>query len=254
MNRILPVAVASLSLLGAGCATKKYVRNTVDPVRDQVQQVATQTNQHGNDIAQARKDMERDETLLNATKEKADSADTHAGEAMSKAGDAMNKAGDALAKSDKNTQDLGELRQTVANLDDYKVAGEDAIQFGFNKSKLTNDSMEKLDKLASDASAMKRYFIAVEGFTDRSGSADYNMQLSRKRADQVVQYLIAKHGVPLFRVHEIGLGKLMPADEGHGRQANAKNRRVTVTVYSADSQVRAMNTAPTTPETSSLNR
>lgn len=252
MNRILPVALASFSLLGAGCATKKYVRNTVDPVRDQVQQVSTQTNQHGNDIAQARKDMERDETLLNATKEKADSADSKAGDAINRAGDALNKAGDAIARSDKNTQDLGELRQTVANLDDYKVAGEDSLQFGFNKSKLSSESMEKLDKLATDAAAMKRYFIAVEGFTDKAGSADYNLELSRKRADQVVQYLVAKHGVPLFRVHEIGLGKQMPADEGRGRQANAKNRRVTVTVYSADSQVRAMN-GPA-PQASSLNR
>jgi outer membrane protein OmpA-like peptidoglycan-associated protein len=252
MNRILPVAVCSLSLLGAGCATKKYVRNTVDPVRDQVQQVSTQTNQHGTDIAQARKDMERDEALLNSTKEKADSADTRAGDALNRAGDAMNKAGDALAKADKNTQDLGDLRTTVANLDDYKVAGEESIQFRFNKAKLNQEAMEKLDKLATDASGHKRYFIAVEGFTDRVGSPDYNLELSRKRADQVVQYLVAKHGVPLFRVHEIGLGKQMPADEGRGREANAKNRRVTITVYSADSQVQASN-APA-PSTSSLNR
>ena len=133
------------------------------------------------------------------------------------------------------------------------MAGEESINFRFNKAKLTQESMEKLDKLAADAAAHKRYFIAVEGFTDRVGSPDYNLELSRKRADQVVQYLVAKHGVPLFRVHEIGLGKQMPADEGRGRQANAKNRRVTITVYSADAQVQANNTPPA-PSSSSLNR
>ncbi len=244
MNRILPVAVCSLSLLGVGCATKKYVKKSVDPVRDQVQQVSNQTNQQGNDIAKTRADINRDETLLNATKEKADSADTRAGDALNRAGDAMNRAGDAMNKANQNTHDLGELRQSVANLDDYKVVSEEAIQFGFNKAKLTTDGRARLDKLAADASPMKRYFIAVEGFTDRVGSTDYNMQLSKKRADEVVQYLVAQHGVPLFRVHEIGLGKMMPADEGRGRQANAKNRRVTVTIYAADSQVSAMNAAP----------
>jgi OOP family OmpA-OmpF porin len=245
MNRILPVAVCTLGLFGAGCATKKYVKKTVDPVRDQVQQVSTQTNQNGNDLAKARKDMDRDETLLNATKEKADSADTRAGDAINRAGDAMNKAGDAMNKANQTSQDLGELRQTVANLDDYKVVSEDSITFRFNKAQLNADAKARLDKLASDASPHKRYFIAVEGFTDRTGSADYNLELSKKRADGVVQYLVAQHGVPLFRVHEIGLGKMMPAAEGHGREVNAKNRRVTITIYAADSQVSAMNSTPT---------
>ena len=80
----------------------------------------------------------------------------------------------------------------------------------------------------------KRFFIAVEGYTDSTGSKQYNEELSRKRADAVVNYLVAKHDIPIYRIHMIGLGEDKPADEGKNRAARAKNRRVEVKVFSAD--------------------
>ena len=80
----------------------------------------------------------------------------------------------------------------------------------------------------------KRFFIAVEGYTDSTGSRQYNEELSRKRADAVVNYLVAKHDIPIYRIHMIGLGKEKPAEEGRNRAARAKNRRVEVKVFSAD--------------------
>ena len=67
--------------------------------------------------------------------------------------------------------------------------------------------------------------------------------LSRKRADAVVEYLVAKHDLPIYRIHMIGLGEEKPLDEAHNRAARAKNRRVEVKVFSADQM--AANT-PTT--------
>jgi len=40
--------------------------------------------------------------------------------------------------------------------------------------------------------------------------------------------------VPIYRIHTIGLGEQKPVDEGRGRDANAKNRRVEVKVFIAD--------------------
>ncbi len=74
----------------------------------------------------------------------------------------------------------------------------------------------------------------MEGFTDRTGTRQYNEVLSRKRADAVVEYLVAKHDIPIFRIHMIGLGEEKPVDDGHTRAARAKNRRVEVKVFSAD--------------------
>ncbi|MDQ6699051.1 MAG: OmpA family protein, partial [Acidobacteriota bacterium] len=99
----------------------------------------------------------------------------------------------------------------------------------------------QLDKLVADKNTLKRYFIAVEGFTDKTGSSRYNEALSKRRADRVVQYLVASHDIPIYRIHMIGLGAQKLADAGRNRAASAKNRRVEVVIYSADPSVTAMN-------------
>ncbi len=87
--------------------------------------------------------------------------------------------------------------------------------------------------MARSKGEWKRYFIAVEGFTDSTGTDAYNDALSRRRAEKVTQYLIAKYDIPIFRIHLIGMGK-STADQQRGPAASAKSRRVEVTVYSAD--------------------
>jgi OOP family OmpA-OmpF porin len=238
-TQLVTTMVIGAALLSGGCATKKYVTKTTDPIRDHVNQVATQTNQQGEQITQQGdtlkkqgSDLERNQTEINANKERATAADA-------RAGDALQKAGDAMQKSDQNGRDLTELRQTVANLDDYKPAGAVAVPFAFNKDVLTPEAKQELDRLVADKTTLKRFFIAVAGYTDKVGTVKYNNALSKRRADAVVQYLVAKHDIAVYRIHEIGLGEEKPADEGKGRAANAKNRRVEVTFYSADPQVTA---------------
>lgn len=120
------------------------------------------------------------------------------------------------------------------------------VPFAFNRDTLTPDAKRKLDELFADKTTLKRYFVAAEGFTDRVGNADYNSSLSRRRADRVMQYLVAKQDIPVYRIHMIGLGKEKPVDEGRGRASNAKNRRVEVVIYTAES-VSAMNNQATQP-------
>ena len=76
--------------------------------------------------------------------------------------------------------------------------------------------------------------MTVEGYTDSTGDKAYNEALSRKRADAVVNYLVAKQNVPIYRIHMIGLGEDKPVDEAKNRAARAKNRRVEVKVLTAD--------------------
>ena len=74
----------------------------------------------------------------------------------------------------------------------------------------------------------------MEGYTDSTGSKAYNEALSRRRADSVVEYLVAKHDIPIYRIHMIGLGQEKPVDDARTREARAKNRRVEVKVFNAD--------------------
>jgi len=237
------------ALLAGGCATKKYVRNTTAPIQAKVDQVGEQTTQNGQQIKntqdQVKQVDDRAQSGINGANEKATTADQHAADAMNKANQADQSATQANQKSDQNAQGLASLRvtlaNTVANIDDYKLQTSATVPFRFNQYKLSDAAMQDLDKLASDVQADKRFIIAVEGYTDKTGSKEYNEVLSRRRADAVVEYLVAKHGIPIYRVHMIGLGEEKPVDEGHDREARAKNRRVEVKVFSADQVTASLN-------------
>jgi outer membrane protein OmpA-like peptidoglycan-associated protein len=226
------------ALLAGGCATKKYVRNSTAPIQAKVDQVGEQATQNTQQIKntqdQVKQVDERAQAGINGANEKASTADQHASDAMNKATQAGQSAEQANQKADQASQGLASLRNTVANLDDYKLQTSATVPFKFNQYKLSNDAMQDLDKLASEVQSDKRFFIAVEGYTDAVGTKDYNEALSRRRADAVVQYLVSKHDIPIYRIHMIGLGEDKPVDEGHNRAARAKNRRVEVKVFSAD--------------------
>jgi OmpA-OmpF porin, OOP family len=242
MKPSIPVILIMLAgLAGTGCATKKYVRQQVDPVSGKLDQVATKTDTQGQTLDQTNKTLadtrttqEQDENKISAANERALTADNHAGEAMNKANGADQKADAAGQKADQANKGLDDLRGVVANLDDYKQVAETTVQFKFNSDKLDMDSKMALDQMVSSQNHYKRFFVAVEGFTDRTGSATYNDALSRRRADAVVEYLVAAHDIPIYRIHMVGLGNQKPVDDARSRAANAKNRRVEVTLFTAD--------------------
>src|SRR5215471_10119040 len=223
-------SLLTCALLAGGCATKKYVRNTTAPIQAKVDQVGEQTAHNGQQIEDTRTTLttqlkqvdEKAQNGISAATERASTADQHATTADQHAGEAMTRANAANQLGEQNTQSINALRGVVANLDDYKLQSSAAVPFGFNKYTLTNESKEDLDKLAADVKTSKRFFIAVEGYTDASGSASYNEALSQKRADAVVHYLVSKHDIPVYRIHQIGLGKDKPVDEGKNRAARAK--------------------------------
>jgi outer membrane protein OmpA-like peptidoglycan-associated protein len=175
-------------------------------------------------------------------------ADSKAGDALNRADQAGQKADQAGQKADQASQKADqvarELKDTVANLDDYKPVGQATVNFKFNSDRLDSDAKQQLDQMATGQSQYKRFFVAVEGFTDSTGSSDYNNALSRRRADAVVQYLVAQHNIPVYRIHTVGLGKDKPLDDAKTRAARAKNRRVEVTLFSADQGAVAMNQNP----------
>jgi len=232
---ILSAGLLAATLFTGGCATKKYVQNTTAPIQAKVDQVGEQTNKNGQEIDKTRTDLttnisgvdERAQSGISAAKEQAMTAQNGARDAMTKANQANDLAG-------KDSEEINSLRQVVANLDDYKQVADLTIPFAFNKYLLTAKDKEDLDAMVANAAKNKRYFIAVEGFTDRTGSREYNEALSRKRADAVTAYLVAKHDIPIYRIHMIGLGQEKPVDDAHTRAARAKNRRVEIKVFSAD--------------------
>jgi len=221
------IILAIGSLFVAGCATKGYVRKSVEPVDQKVDQVdqASQKRDASQaaDLTKTNQVIDEDEKKLDATSEIARTADSTSKGAMSKA--------------DQNAKDVSGLRtnlqDVVANIDDYKPVNQDVVHFKVNQNKLTKDEKAKLDEVATQAAALPRYFITVAGYTDQTGDVAYNDQLSRERANQVISYLVGTHDIPVYRIHMIGLGEQKLIDEGKGRKAREESRRAEITIYSA---------------------
>ncbi|SFM90826.1 OmpA-OmpF porin, OOP family [Izhakiella capsodis] len=114
------------------------------------------------------------------------------------------------------------------------------VLFNFNKSSLKAEGKQALDQLYSQLSSMdpKDGSVIVLGYTDRIGSEQYNLKLSEKRAQSVVDYLVSK-GIPANKISARGLGKADPVtgstcDSVKGRNAQincmAPDRRVEIEV------------------------
>jgi outer membrane protein OmpA-like peptidoglycan-associated protein len=227
------LAMATLAAFVTGCATKGYVRNSVTPVQAKLDQVAEQANQQGQQLQQTRQDVDKNTTAIAGVDEKATGADR-------RAGDAMNRAQTADQKATQATQEIAGLRNTITNLDNYKVVQTATVLFAFDRATLEPEDKQQLDQLVSRTSGLKRYFIAIEGYTDPTGDAAYNLELSKRRAEAVVQYLVGEKDVDFNRIHTIGLGEQKLVDPAETRDARAKNRRVEVKIYSADEALNAV--------------
>ena len=102
------------------------------------------------------------------------------------------------------------------------------VQFDFDSARLQDSAKPLLDNLAGAMKSDKLIALrfSVEGHTDAKGTETYNIQLSRKRAASVVQYLI-NSGVSKERLESAGKGysQLLYAD----RPDAMENRRVKIT-------------------------
>ncbi len=104
------------------------------------------------------------------------------------------------------------------------------ILFDFNSAKIQPAASHTLDELgkALSSSALGPYCFQIEGHTDAIGLESYNNQLSRQRAEAVVQYLAAHFGVDAERLVATGYGKSKPIADNATEAGRAKNRRVQV--------------------------
>ncbi|CAI1553516.1 outer membrane protein A (3a;II*;G;d) [Serratia proteamaculans] len=99
------------------------------------------------------------------------------------------------------------------------------VLFNFNKSTLKAQGQQALDQLYTQLSSMdpKDGSVVVLGYTDAVGSEKYNQNLSEKRAQSVVDYLVSK-GIPSDKISARGMGK---ADSVTGNTCGYKAGRAT---------------------------
>ncbi len=98
------------------------------------------------------------------------------------------------------------------------------INFDFDKYNLKPLAQTTLKNGAPAYLKYRDYKLVIEGHCDERGTAEYNLALGQKRADEAAKYL-ADLGIEKERIKTISYGKEMPLDKGHDEAAWAKNRR-----------------------------
>ena len=105
-----------------------------------------------------------------------------------------------------------------------------AVQFEHNSSLLT-DATKKMLSILADAlqsDSLSGYSFMIEGHTDASGSDEYNLFLSKRRANSVVDYLTTQHGVDPKQLSPIGKGErellnVSDPNDGINRRVRIRN-------------------------------
>ncbi|MCL6273321.1 OmpA family protein [Muricauda sp. 2012CJ35-5] len=111
---------------------------------------------------------------------------------------------------------------------------EDAgVYFDTNKSDVKGTSATTLDKLAGIFKEYPKSIILVEGHTDSAGSDEYNLNLSKQRAESVTKYLVSQ-GISSGRFTTKWYGEAQPRESNETAEGKAKNRRVELAIMASD--------------------
>jgi OmpA-OmpF porin, OOP family len=105
------------------------------------------------------------------------------------------------------------------------MAGYNNIQFEFNSSVLRTSAYPTLDKLSAEVRANEALRIQLDGHASAEGTEEYNMQLSKDRANSVKTYLV-NSGVAANRVSTKGFGETRPIASNATESGRSQNRRV----------------------------
>ncbi len=114
-----------------------------------------------------------------------------------------------------------------------KITFDSGIMFDVNKASLKQASRDNLEKLAVILNKYEDTNILLEGHTDATGSDEYNLDLSRQRAQSVSNHL-ASVGVNATRFTIMGYGESQPVGDNETDDGRQQNRRVEVAIYAND--------------------
>jgi len=130
----------------------------------------------------------------------------------------LNRLQKALSK-------IVETRRTALGL--VMNLGSDTLKFDFDKATLRPENREILSRIAGVLLTSAGYRVQIYGHTDDIGTAEYNQQLSERRAATVREYLV-QAGIDNEIIATKGFGKSSPLVAETSNEARSMNRRVEI--------------------------
>lgn len=123
------------------------------------------------------------------------------------------------------------LRGRVGDIDQYNVKGTTNVNFDVGKAVLSEQAKADLCSAATQAQGTNNALLLVVGYTDSTGSQDFNQELSEKRASKVVNHLQQACGWQPYRMlTPTGMAEADPLADNETPEGKAQNRRVAVNI------------------------
>ncbi|MEF8797724.1 MAG: OmpA family protein [Salinivenus sp.] len=111
-----------------------------------------------------------------------------------------------------------------------KVTFDSGLLFDFDSAALRSNAEQNLAEFAESMKDLEETKVLIVGHTDSKGSADYNQQLSERRAESASEYL-AQQGLDSGRLLTVGKGESEPVATNETEEGRQQNRRVEVAIY-----------------------
>lgn len=123
------------------------------------------------------------------------------------------------------------LRGRMRDIDQYSIMHTTNVHFDTGKAALSAQGEADLCATAAQAEAIDNALLLVVGYTDSTGSQEFNQELSEKRAGRVINYLQQNCGWKPYRMlTPTGMSEADPLASNDTAQGKAQNRRVAVNI------------------------
>ena len=217
----IAIPVLALALASGACATKKYVKTTVDPVNNKVDTL-TKT------VEETQQRTKANEGKIAEVDQKAGAAAQSAAQANQAAAAANANANAQGAKAEARSE---AIEKAARKLVFEAVLSESSGNFKFGKTDLPDEAKAKIDDIVKKLKAdTKNIYIEIEGHTDNVGGAEVNQAIGLKRAEAVKRYLYEQFQIPLHKMNTISYGQDKPAAPNTTKAGREQNRRVVIRI------------------------
>jgi outer membrane protein OmpA-like peptidoglycan-associated protein len=202
-----------------------------------VQRTQTSLNARTAEADAANRQVARMQKTADQQAEELAAADAYtAQQAQELAAASANSANDQATMA-KQEQQLKELNAKKTERGMVITLGD--VLFGINKSELKTGGMHNVQKLADFLKEYPKHKVLIEGYTDSTGSAEYNQKLSERRANSVQAALVNEMGISTDRITARGYGKEFPVADNNSASNRQMNRRVEIVISDENGRLSA---------------
>jgi peptidoglycan-associated lipoprotein len=250
VHGITVLVFLTTALVSSGCATRKYTQNglsaldstlsaRLDTDEKNISRLESNAKEMSDHIGTVEKKTNDNTAELGRVRGDMTNMTNEIGRVDTRATDATNAARNAQSGVDRSNAGIASLEEMFRNRNNYEMVSEKQIFFAFNSSRLGEDFERPLGEVAAQLKDSPEMFVVLEGRTDNTGDAAYNIQLGQKRNEAVQRFLIVHQGVPMYKVFQTSFGEDQPIAESKSREGREKNRTVVLRLYRAKSTVAA---------------